>query len=365
MPPTRVHFNGGVNLEDAETVIREICSRVGSLARHIPDGETGDRNYWVYFQFPRLQQADGLVDAGTRKMLNRKQNAGDDIPQVRVADGVDPDAVRWPNLGYADVYRESYATFCRLRDEGVVDSSARFQVEYPTPTAPLTVFVRPEDQTRIFASYERALFADLNDFLSSVPHDDVAVQWDGAAEFGILEDADWYNLGPYRYPELMVPRMAACVDAVPRDVPVGLHLCYGDYKHQHESEPESLALQVDFANRVTAQARRRINFVAFTVPQYRGDKEYFAPLTTLRVSEETELYFGIVPYHPDEQEPGILRDQVNHIDEILAVPTSDGPVAPTWGVCTECGMARAEREDIPRLLDLHRQLVEGYTSISS
>ena len=32
------------------------------------------------------------------------------------------------------------------------------------------------------------------------------------------------------------------------DVPVGMHLCYGDYGHQHFTQPESLALQVELVN---------------------------------------------------------------------------------------------------------------------
>jgi hypothetical protein len=27
-----------------------------------------------------------------------------------------------------------------------------------------------------------------------------------------------------------------------------------------------------------------------------------------------------------------------------------------WGICTECGMGRVDREDVPGLLDLHRQI---------
>jgi len=38
MPPNHVHFNGGVNLADAESVMREIAARVPSGLRRIRDG---------------------------------------------------------------------------------------------------------------------------------------------------------------------------------------------------------------------------------------------------------------------------------------------------------------------------------------
>ena len=49
MPADHVHFNGSVNLADAESVMREIASRVPSGLRRIPDGETGDRGNWIFF----------------------------------------------------------------------------------------------------------------------------------------------------------------------------------------------------------------------------------------------------------------------------------------------------------------------------
>ena len=61
MPPTGVHFNGSVNLADSESVMREIVSRVPSGVRRIPDGETGDRGNWIFFQMQKFLQSPALV----------------------------------------------------------------------------------------------------------------------------------------------------------------------------------------------------------------------------------------------------------------------------------------------------------------
>ena len=50
MPATSVHFNGSVNLPDAETVMREISARIPTGVRRMTDGETGERGYWIMFQ---------------------------------------------------------------------------------------------------------------------------------------------------------------------------------------------------------------------------------------------------------------------------------------------------------------------------
>ena len=342
MPPSRVHFNGGVNLPDADTVMREIAARVPDGVSRIPDGETGDRQQWIFFQLQKFWQTPGLEQADPAGTTPGYEN----MPKVRLVDGQNPGSVFWPNLGYADAYIESYETFRRLRDEGVIGADVRFQVEYPTPLASISGWVVPEDQARLEPSYERALFADLDRVLAAVPHE-IAVQWDVAVEFGILSGG--FPASDGQDYDAIVDRLARCVGRVPHDAPVGLHLCYGDYQHRHFKEPESLELQVRVANALTERAARPINWFAFTVPQYQRDASYFAPLADLRVADETELYFALVPYHAAEQEPGTTEAQVELVDAQLA--------GREWGICTECGMARAERDEIPGLLDLHREIV--------
>ena len=349
MPPDHAHFNGSVNLADAESVMREIASRVPSGLWRIPDGETGDRANWIFFQLDRFLQLPSLVPV--------RPPGGPDgeyaqVPQLRLADGADPAQVSWPDLGYAEAYLGSYAIFAALRGDGVVPPGARFQVQYPTPLASISAYIVPEQQQALLDSYERAMFADLDRLLAAIPPDDVAVQWDVAVEFGILEEA--FAPGGAQAFETIVAALARCVDQVPAAIPVGLHFCYGDYGHRHFMQPVSLALQVRVLNAVTAAAGRPVSFVSFTVPQYRREESYFAPLAGLTADPGTELNFALVPYHPAEQAPGTTGEQVRLIDAALAASRGGGR---GWGICTECGMGRAGRDEIPGLLDLHRQIV--------
>ena len=348
MPPTHVHFNGSVNLADTETVLREITARVPSGLRRIPDGETGDRGNWIFFQMQKFQQSESLVPARPLDGPPDYQQ----LPQLRLADGVDPADMTWPDLGYAGAYLQSYATFAALRDQGVIPGGVRFQVQYPTPLASISAYVVPEQQELLLGSYERAMFADLGRLLAAVPADEVAVQWDVAVEFGILEEA--FAPGGAQAFDAIIAALARCVDQVPAGIPVGLHLCYGDYGHQHFMQPESLALQVRVLNAVTTAAGRPVSFVSFTVPQDQREESYFAPLAGLAADPVTELNFALVPYHPAEQAQGTTGDQVRFIDAALAASPGGRR---DWGVCTECGMGRVSRDEILALLDLHRQVI--------
>jgi hypothetical protein len=351
MPPSTVHFNGSVNLPDAETVMREISSRIPSGVRRMTDGETGERGYWIHFQVQKFV-AMPEFELVNSVQVYETDDAAPAMPQLRLAPGVSADAVQWPNLGYADAYTESYELFRGLQSDGAIPDGVRFQMQYPTPLAGVAGTIAPDEMPAVSASYGAALFADLDRALAGIPHDRCAVQWDVAFEFGLLEG----GFGPTLPVDQVAPPLIACVDQVPDDVPVGMHLCYGDYGHQHFTQPESLGMQVALVNALTAGARRPLDFVSFTVPQARDDAGYFAPLSELESRTETELYLALVPYHPEDQAQGTTSRQVEHIDAALAQSSAG---AREWGICTECGMGRVAAGDVPTLLDLHREILEG------
>jgi hypothetical protein len=276
------------------------------------------------------------------------------MPQLRLAEGASADVIDWPNLGYADAYSASFEIFDRLQQDGTIPAGVRLQMQYPTPLASMAGTIVPGDMPAVAASYERALFADVDKALAALPHDRVAVQWDVAVEFGLLEGA--MGPGSAMPLEQVTPALVRAIEQVPADVPVGMHLCYGDYGHQHFKQPESLQMQVDVVNAVVAAAGRPVNWASFTVPQGRGDADYFAPLGDLEAGPETELYFALVPYHPSEQADGTSTAQAEHIDAALAQSAAG---ARGWGVCTECGMGRVASQDVPTLLDLHSALVSA------
>ena len=215
------------------------------------DGETGERNYWILFQIQKFAQMPEFERVAAVQAYETSPDAPEMV-QFRLADGRSADTIVWPNLGYADAYADSFEVFDQLQHEGTIAAGVRIQVQYPTPLASMAGTIVPEDMPAVAEAYEAALFADLDELLGRVPHDRIAVQWDVAVEFGLLEGA----MGPAAMPlEQIVPGLVRCVDMVPDDMPVGMHLCYGDYGHQHFKQPESVRMQVDVVNAVNAAAR--------------------------------------------------------------------------------------------------------------
>src|SRR4051794_222247 len=124
------HLVGSVNLPTAEEVIRTVAEHLGDHVARIPDGEVGERYYWLQFQTFRLERTPGLVRQGATPYLIRGRF---DQRPFALDGSVAAEDLVFPDLGYADAAIASFATFAALQDSGVVPRGVRFQVSLPTP----------------------------------------------------------------------------------------------------------------------------------------------------------------------------------------------------------------------------------------
>lgn len=341
---------GSVNYDDAEKTIRTAAETLGGHLRRIPDGEVGRRFHWILFQPDVLAQAEGIERVGDEPVLVR----GLDARPLRLAEGVDAASIVLPPLGYADAAIESYAVFRRLRAEGVVPEGVRFQVSLPTPVAVVGAFFHGDDRHAIEPVYTAALLRELDEIVAAVPADDLAVQWDVAVEFAIIEAGGYEEAfgGAYTgwfddaWTEL-VARLAALIDAVPAGAEVGVHLCYGDAGEKHFIEPTDSANLTRFSNAIVAAATRPIAWLHLPVPIERDDAEYYAALADLALGDDTELYLGLV--HREDGVEGARR-------RIAAA----SPFVGEFGVATECGIGRAPEGTTEGILRTHAEVARAW-----
>lgn len=330
---SRVHLVGSVPLDSSEAVFRSVAAALGPFVARIPDGETGVRKNWIAWQYEVLARTPGLepVPVGDRGYLRRQL--------VRLTgDRREP---RFGALGYADAALASYPIFERLQREGVIPAHCRFQVSLPTPLAPMTVFVSLDDRGLVEPAYERQLLAELARITDAIPHEKLALQWDVAAEFGLLE-----RIWPAHFPEVergVVTRLARVGGAVPRDVALGFHLCYGDFGHKHFVEPQDAQRLVALANALFAALGRAPAWVHMPVPIGWTEPRSYAPLRELALPASTALYLGLV--HDQDGTDGARRR--------IALASE---VRPRFGIATECGWGRRPPESIPALLQLHAEV---------
>ncbi len=155
--------------------------------------------------------------------------------EIRVPDPESVAQVEFGSIGFHAEAVASYARFAALKRAGEIPEHLRFQVSVATPVASMMLLVEGESRAAVEPAYERALLAEVRRIVADIPPDELAMQWDVALEFAILEGV---IPGYFDAPEEQIPRrLARSATAVDPAVEMGYHLCYGDYEHQHFVQP--------------------------------------------------------------------------------------------------------------------------------
>jgi hypothetical protein len=340
METMRVHLVGSIGLDTVEEVFATVGKLLGPHLRRIPDGEVGGRRLWISWQYPLLRASTYLRPdpSGAVRPTNR-------FPLLTLAEGVAPSDVRFGELGYAREARASYLDFMAAREQGELPQDIRFQVCLPTPFAVVSSVVVADALPAVEAAYERAMIAEVAALARHIPHRDLCIQWDLCNEM-IAWDGQKTEAVPHADQPAgeILARMQRLCDAVPDDVELGLHLCYGDFAGRHFVEPKDAAKMVAFANALTQAIRHKLAYVHMPVPVDRTDDTFHRPLADLKLGTGTELFLGVVH----------ARDGVEGTKARIAAARRH---APSFGIATECGMARARsKETVLTLLQIHADI---------
>jgi hypothetical protein len=330
-----VHLVGSIGLDSVEEVFSTIGRLLGKHVKRIPDGEVGPRRLWVSFQYPLLRSSAYLRPdpSGEVRPTNK-------FPKLCLAEGVKPEEVLFGELGYAREAKGSYVDFCAARERGEIPQGVRFQVCLPTPMGVIYAFCTARDVLAIDGAYERAMIREVERICRAIPHRDLCLQWDFCHEMIIL-DGQPQSQFPTLKASLddIMARMARLAAAVPTDVELGVHLCYGDFAAKHFAEPKDMGRMVCVANAMVSAVKRPINYLHMPVPLGRSDDAYFAPLQDLQF--KGELYLGVVH----------AADGVEGTKKRMATAAK---YATEFGIACECGIARARKPElVNRLLRIH------------
>jgi hypothetical protein len=337
-----IHLVGSIGLDSVEEILRTVGTKFGKRLLRVPDGEPGPRRLWASFQYPLLRSSPYLRPDPSGAV---RKNSG--IPQLCMAEDVNPAEIRFGELGYAREARASYLDFCAARERGELSKDVRFQVCMPTPMGVIYGFCTPRDLLAIDTAYEKAMIEEVKALCRAIPHRDLCIQWDFCHELIILDGQpqDMFPTIKASLPEVM-ERLARVCAAVPADVELGFHLCYGDFGAKHFIEPKDMGKMVEICNALAKAISHPIAYIHMPVPIARNDEAYFKPLRDLKLASDTEIYLGLV-HAADGAEGTRKRMEVA------------GKFIDKFGIATECGMARARKPELVlRLLDVHNEALD-------
>jgi hypothetical protein len=349
---------GSLPFETVEEGLRAVGSKLGDDVIAIPDGEVGPRKMWcmflatnTYAKHPNLVESrrpSPAVISNEEKPVGDKKVRPGAAEQYhwtfRLKEGVKH--LDFGELGYAAAARDSYAAFCRLRNEGVIAKGVRFQVSLVATDSGTNVYF---DDVRtwpmIHEAYARAMKAEISRMLEVIPADDLAIQLDLAWEVVDMSIGD-ERYFPWWPPSTLDQKFERYMDhlvdlaaGVPQDVLLGLHWCYGTWGGWPMTEMRSLELCVRLSNAAVARIPRRVDYVHMPMVQ-QPDKNFLAPLRDLDIGG-TRVFFGLI--HPQDGLEGASRRI-----ELTKQYLSD------FGVGAVCGFGREDPRQLGNILDLHK-----------
>jgi methionine synthase II (cobalamin-independent) len=339
----KVHLCGSIGLDTVD----EVFSTAGKLLKdnllRVPDGEPGGRRLWIGWQQPVLRSSPYLeVERGGG------ESGGSRTAQLRVREGL-ADAVRFGELGYAREARASYQDFVTARRAGALPAAVKFQVSLPTPYAVVYSYITADARAHVERAYDAAMLREVERICAAIPHGDLCVQWDVCTEMIMFDGRHPGMRPPPEMHAFFNERFERLFAAIPADVEVGFHLCYGDFEGKHFIEPIDASKLVEMNNLLLATAKRPIAYVHLPVPIARNDDAYFAPLANLTRPPNTELYLGLLH----------LGDGVAGATARIAAAER---VVSDFGVAAECGLGHwTKPESVVQMLELHAAVAKRKT----
>jgi hypothetical protein len=334
--PGELLLVGSVPLDTVEEVFRMVGGPLGPYLAYMPDGEVGDRRYWIDFIAHRVLNGHPEIETLRRPApdadgveRSRPQGLHDQF-RFRVKPGVERVRFGDPGwrLGYTRDAVNAYFVFRTLRKDGVLPVGLRFQVCLPLTYSAVTLFFAdPADHARIVPGFTAALRAEVAKIAELIPPEDLAIQWDLAVENRYVEAAlaqQGLDAAKREAARLMAPAQEISPH-IPERAALGYHSCFGTLDGWPSRQPRDLTGSVLLLNAAVAASGRRVDFLHLPTLGSAEDA-FFAPLRELEASG-ARVYLGAI--HHMHGAAG-LRGQLRAACRYL----------PDFGIAAPCGFGR-------------------------
>ena len=327
---------GSVPLDTVEQVFRTVGGPLGPYLAYMPDGEVGDRRYWIDGIAYRVLNGHPEIETVQRPAPDengverwRPQGLHDQF-RFRVKPGVKEVRFGDPGwrLGYTKDAVNSYFVFRQLKKEGVLPATLKFQVALPLTYSAVTLFFAdPEGHPRIVPGFTAALRAEVAKMIELIPPEDLAIQWDLAVENRYIEGTlarAGVAAARSEAQRLMAPAREIS-PYIPEEVALGYHSCFGTLDGWPSRQPPDFRGSVILLNEAAAASGRRVDFVHMPTLGSAEDA-FFAPLQDLDVAG-ARVYLGAIHHM---HSTGGVRHQLAMARKYL----------PEFGIAAPCGFGR-------------------------
>ena len=323
---------GSMPIRPAANVFETVAAHLGARAPRIPDGETMG---WLRAVWKSHAENPDLEPYGSTR-LNGESDMP--VPLYRLRAGRTARQIKLGPYGYGENARSAYEAFRRLKDEGKVPASTRYQVTLPGPGT--TAYVIQMDAADLLPLAREALLRESEAVMREVPADELCIQLDVAMEAEHEEylrrpqDFDTPVQKVFHWThDQMAESVAWLADRIPPAVELGFHIC--SIWHHWPKGGQDNAVLVETANALSARISRPISYIQIPIIPEHDAPAHYAPFKTLKLHPETRLNLGLIN----------LCDGVEGAKRRMAL--AKGAVA-EFGVSFYCGLGMPPVDPLSR-----------------
>ena len=343
----RVLLVGSLPYGDEAAAMGRALELAGDRLVALPDGEigersdrypNGDRSQWVAGLAGRLTREAALFDVVDPGTMNEQGFPVDFDSTARLRPRLKPAELgERLTLGYDTFARRSWPHFARLR-ASAPRGDLRMQVGLPTGLGVAVSVLSPVRALRFAPSFAACVAGEARNLVAAVGAEDLLFQIEAPAEVVMA----------HRVPRLAWPFAAGpVVDLVrrlPDQVPVGLHLCYGDLNNVAAIIPKDFGRLIGFAQSLLRRwpqshtlAYIHLPFAAGSSPSPTEPAAYRA-LGRLELPAGSRLVAGFVHETPTMESLKTLLETIE---------TARGAQV---DIATACGLGRRSPEIADELI---------------
>ena len=345
MSKGKVYLVGSVPLSNAEQVFETVSAVLGPRIKRIPDGETGPRLDWIFWLEPIFANCPALQKSGEFFQLHAQSPK---FERYRLRSGYKPQDVTFDNLFYADIAKQSFAAFKRLKDAGRIGGDVKFQVDLVPAHSLLWLFLVDALHAPIDPIYNEAVKREVDKIAAAIPHDELAIQFDVAsAVFARLERNETSGYGKSKQ-ETQETSRTSWSTSLTGSPPISICSFTFATAIPTTATWSSRPTWRIWSASLTASRRILLVLSSCSTCPFRATEWttlYFAPLTGLKLGPGTELCLGLVHY----------TDGLDGSKKRLATAKK---FVSDFLIATECGFGRRDPGSIPELLRLHREMAD-------
>lgn len=306
--PYEIHLVGDIPLGGANSVMRTLCSALPGL-RRVPDGRPCEP-----------------IDATVRS------TESDTPTDVSTAE---------PDCAFANWPSSSHHAFRRLKDEEVVSSTARLQLNICP-----NFFSNQQEQGRDHSLghlSNTTVLSELLNFFTNKDLSEIAIQVEvSMVALAALSGKD------QQVPHARIRQISRLLDAIPVQATLLLHLCCLDGA-SYQITPADMTRMVRLTNELEQLSSRPVDLVHMPVPLKHEDDGFFRPLSTLADDRRVEICLGLV--HLSDGVEGARRRLLlahRHLDR--------------FSIAARCGLGKRTPESIPGFLAMHAEIARSNPS---